>query len=51
MIPLKVQHPLPTIGLDLYQLGVHTRAKNRLVACAMIVVDILRCERAPRGLS
>ena len=24
----KVQHPLPTIGLELYQLWVHIRAKN-----------------------
>ena len=25
---LKVQHPLPTIGLELYQLGVHIKAKK-----------------------
>ena len=28
MIPHKVQCPLPSIGLELYQLGVHTRAKK-----------------------
>ena len=28
LIPLQVRHPLPSIGLELYQLGVHTRAKN-----------------------
>ena len=28
LIPFKVQHPLPSIGLDLYQLGVHIRAKK-----------------------
>ena len=27
-MPLEVQLPLPTIGLELYQLGVHIRAKN-----------------------
>ena len=27
-MPLKVQLPLPTIGLELYQLEVQTRAKN-----------------------
>ena len=27
-MPLKVQHPLPIIGLELYQLGVHTRVKK-----------------------
>ena len=27
-MPLKVQYPLPPLGLELYQLGVHTRAKN-----------------------
>ena len=27
-MPLKVQHLLPSIGVELYQLGVHTRAKN-----------------------
>ena len=29
LIPFKVQHPLPSIGLDLYQLGVHIRAKKK----------------------
>ena len=28
-MPLKVQYPLLTIGLELFQLGVHTRAKNQ----------------------
>ena len=28
-MPLKVQYPLLTIGLELFQLGVHTRAKNK----------------------
>ena len=27
-MPLKVQLPLPSIGLGLYQLGVHIRAKK-----------------------
>ena len=27
-MPLKVQFPLPIIGMELYQLGVHIRAKN-----------------------
>ena len=28
LIPFKVQPPLPSIGLELYQLGVHIRAKK-----------------------
>ena len=33
-MPLKVQFPLPTIGLQLYQLGVHIRANKKiLVLC------------------
>ena len=27
-MPLKVQLPLPSVGLGLYQLGVHIRAKK-----------------------
>ena len=27
-MPLKVQYPLPTLGLELYQLGVHIRAEK-----------------------
>ena len=28
LVPLNVQHPLPTIGVELYPLGVHMRAKK-----------------------
>ena len=30
-MPLKVQFPLPIIGLELYHQGVHTRGKNKII--------------------
>ena len=32
MRPLKVQYPLPFIGLELYQLGVQIKAKKMVVS-------------------
>ena len=37
---LKVQHPLPTIGLELYQLGVHIRAKKGFVIRIIIITSL-----------
>ena len=40
-MPLKVQIPLATIGLELYQLGVHTRAKKLQLATENYELRIL----------
>ena len=41
-MPLKVQQlPLPTVGLELYQLGVHIRVKNLSIIPSICIGEML----------